>query len=307
VPPVAPSASDTPASASALAYFTGATEREVVTPGATPTPSPTPAATPIPGLAPGMIGIVRKTAASGSFTLAPAATRVCPPDTSCDAASELQRRPPLPTELAGVSLSINNAAAGLHFVSPTQINFVVPPGLAPLTGSTTYPVVINVIDGGASRIIRSAVQIVAAQPDIFSTTNGPGGRAVIGNATSPLTVGLGVMEPFTVTTTYVNNGQNVTEATKLRVLLTGVRGIPRSAITVRLVKADGTVTDIAPGDQIPTDPQIVDRMPGAFTLDFRLPSTLAGAGDVSIIIVVNTAGTTFTSRPVDTAPRFRIN
>jgi uncharacterized protein (TIGR03437 family) len=309
VPPAAPSANDTPASASALAYFTGATEREVVTPAAspTPTPSPTPAATPITGLAPGMIGIVRKTAASGAFTLAATSTNVCPPDTSCDAASELQRRPPLPVELAGVSLSVNNAAAGLYFVSPTQINFVVPRGLAPLTGSATYPVVINVVEGGASRTIRSVLQIVAAQPDIFSTTNGPGGRAVVGNATNPITSGLGVMEPFNVTTTYVSNGQNVTEATKLRVLLTGVRGIPRSAITVRLVKADGTATDIVPGDQIPTDPQIVDRMPGAVTLDFRLPSTLAGAGDVSIIVIVNINSLTFTSRPVDTAPKFRIN
>lgn len=310
VPPAAPAANDTLPTASALAYFTGATEREVVTPAAspTPTPSPTPAATPITGLAPGMIGIVRKTAASGEFALASSTTNVCPPATACDVASEFQRRPPLPVELAGVSLSINNAAAGLYFVSPTQINFVVPPGLAPLTGSATYPVVVNVVEGGVSRTIRSVLQIVAAQPDIFSTTNGPGGRAVVGNATNPLTVGLGMTEPFTVTTTYVNgSGQSVTEATRLRVLLTGVRGIPRNAITVRLVKADGTATDIAPGDQIPTDPQIVDRMPGAFTLDFRLPATLANAGDVSIIVIVNTGGLTFTSRPVDTAPKFRIN
>jgi uncharacterized protein (TIGR03437 family) len=303
VPPVAPPASDISAATSALAYFTGATAREVVTPAAspTPTPSPTPAATPITGLAPGMIGTVRKTAASGSFTLATAAA-------TNGGASESQHRPPLPVELAGVSLSINNAAAGLYFVSPTEIQFVVPPGLTPLAGSNTYPVVINVNEDGAVRTIRSVLHIVAAQPDIYSTTNGPGGRAVIGNATNPLTIGLGMPEPFNVTTTYVNGtGQTVTEATKLRVMLTGVRGIARSAFTVRLIKADGTATDIAPGDQIPTDPMIVDSMPGAFTLDFRLPATLAGAGDVSIIVLVGSGGTTFTSRPADTAPKFRIN
>jgi hypothetical protein len=48
-------------------------------------------------------------------------------------------------------------------------------------------------------------------------------------------------------------------------------------------------------------------MPGAFTLDFRLPASLAGAGDVSIIVIVNSGGATFASRPLDTAPRFRIN
>jgi hypothetical protein len=48
-------------------------------------------------------------------------------------------------------------------------------------------------------------------------------------------------------------------------------------------------------------------MPGAFTLDFRLPASLAGAGDVAITVIVNTGGLTFTSRPADTAPRFRIS
>ena len=43
---------------------------------------------------------------------------------------------------------------------------------------------------------------------------------------------------------------------------------------------------------------------GVFTLDFRLPATLAGAGDVAIIVIVNPPGTS--SRPADTAPRFNI-
>jgi uncharacterized protein (TIGR03437 family) len=302
VPP-APLAGDTTAATSALAFFTGATQREVVTPPATPTPtpSPVPSATPITALAPGMIGIVRKTAASGSFTLAAS-------EATAGGASESQRKPPLPVELAGVTLSVNNAAAGLYFVSPTEIQFVVPIGLAPLTGTTTYPVVININDGSAVRTVRSALQIVAAQPDIYSSTNGPGGRARIFNSTNPLNA-TGT-EPFTVTTTYVNgDGQNVTAPTKLRLVLTGVRTIiPRTAFTIRLVKADGTTTDIvSTGDQIPTDPMVIDGMPGAYTLDFILPASVAGAGDVSVIVIVNAGGLTFTSRPVDTAPKFRIN
>ncbi|HZG54359.1 MAG TPA: hypothetical protein VEZ40_19820, partial [Pyrinomonadaceae bacterium] len=56
VPSAAPNTTSTSVASTALTYFTGATEREVVTPAAspTPTPSPTPAATPVPGLAPGM-------------------------------------------------------------------------------------------------------------------------------------------------------------------------------------------------------------------------------------------------------------
>jgi len=250
--------------------------------------------TPITGLAPGMIGIVRAPAAEGSVRFAATA-------------SEAPRSPSLPVELGGVSLSVNNAAAGLYFVSPTEIQFVLPAALATQTGTNTSRVVININEGGAVRTVRSVLQIVPAQPDIYSSTNGPGGRAVISNVTNPL-LAMGTPEPFTVTTTYVNGqGQTVTEPTLLRVMLTGVRGIPRGAITVRLVRADGTITDIAPGDQIPRDPMAIDNLPGAFTLDFRLPATLAGAGDVSIIVSVNSGGQTLTSRPVETAPRFRIN
>jgi len=254
-----------------------------------------------------MIGMVRAPAAGGSVRFAAASARVCPPATACDAASELQHRPSLPVELNGVSLSVNNAAAGLYFVSPTEIQFVLPAALTAQTGTSTSPVVININEGGAVRTVRSVLQIIPAQPDIYSSTNGPGGRAVISNVTNPL-LATGMPEPFTVTTTYVNSqGQTVTEPTTLRVMLTGVRGIPRGAITVRLIRADGTATEIVPGDQIPRDPMAIDSMPGAFTLDFRLPATLSGAGDVSIIVSVTSGGLTFTSRPSETAPRFLIN
>jgi uncharacterized protein (TIGR03437 family) len=266
---------------------------------------PTPAPGVVTGLAPGMIGFVRTTSASPA-TLAPSEKRVCAADNpGCDAASESMHRPPLPVELNGVSLSVNGAAAGLYFVSPAEIQFVVPPGLAAQTAAATYNVVITVRSGATVRTVRTVLQVVAAQPDIFTSTNGPGGRAAVTNVTNPL-LSTGTPEPFTVTTTYTNSaGQPVTEATKLRLVLTGVRGIPRSAIIVRLTKSDNTTVDIT-GDQIPTDPQATD-MPGVFTLDFRLPAALAGAGDVAVTVVVNTGGATFTSRPADTAPRFRIN
>ena len=302
VVPPAPAASDTPAASSALVYLTGASRRDVGAPSAGPPPTPAP----VTGLSPGMIGFVRRTAQSPA--LSPVTKRICPVENpGCDAASESQRRPPLPVELAGVSLSVNGAAAGLYFVGPEEIQFVVPPGLATQTGTTTYPVVINIRgEGGAAvRTIRSTLQVPPAQPDIFTSTNGPGGRAAVTNVTNPL-LAVGTNEPFTVTTTFANaQGQTVTEATLLRLVLTGVRGVARANVTVRIVKADNTTVDIT-GDQIPRDPQATD-MPGVFTLDFRLPASLAAAGEVRVIVLVNVGGTTFASRPADTAPGFRIN
>lgn len=307
VPP-APLASDAPAASSALQFLTGASRREVTTPVASPSPTPTPSPAPVvvSGLAPGMIGFVR-TSATSTATLAPSVKGVCPADSpGCDAASESMHRPPLPVELNGVSLSINIAAAGLYFVSPAEIQFVVPPGLASASTTTgIFPVVITIRDGATVRTVRTVLQIVGAQPDIFTSTNGAGGRAVVTNVTNPL-LSTGTPEPFNVTTTFTNSaGASTTEATRLRLVLTGVRGVARTAITVRLTKSDNTTVDIT-GDAIPTDPQATD-MPGVFTLDFRLPATLAGAGDVAVTVVVAAGTTSFTSRPADTAPRFRIN
>ena len=258
-----------------ISLFTGASERPV----AVATPSPTPPA--VAGLAPGMLGIIRST------------TALAPSTQNADSASESLKRPPLPIELNGVSVSINSAAAGLYFVSAGQINFVVPPGLAANTGTNTYPLVIN--NNGTT--IRSTIQILAAQPDIGAQTNGFGSnRAVALNVTNPLIPG--TPEPFTVTTTYVNgSGATVTEPTKLAIFLTGVHNITDiTQITVRIGTTDLTGAAIVRITR--TD------MPGVDEIDVVLPASLAGAGDVPVIVTVSGGNA---SRPADTAPLIRIN
>jgi uncharacterized protein (TIGR03437 family) len=294
VPP-AGGATSTPAASSALTYFTGATQRQVVTPAAspTPTPSPTPAATPITGLAPGMIGIVRAPAAEGGVRFGTTTTRVCEPQTACDAASESHRRPSLPVELNGVSLSINNAAAGLYFVSPTEIQFVVPVGLAAQTAAATYPVIININEGGAVRSVRSVLQVVAAQPDIFTRSDAPT-RASVFNVTN-MTPMAEPANGFPVTTDVMGTAT----PTVLSIFLTGIRNVPVSAISVRI--GDRTLTGTTEiRSNTPTD------MPGVDQLNVQLRADLAGLGDQPLVVSVTIGGQTFTSRPADTAPRIRI-
>src|SRR5205823_1484156 len=101
----------------------------------------------------------------------------------------------------------------------------------------------------------------------------------------------------------------VTAPTKLRLFLTGVGGVPgvgASQITVRLTKvSDGTTTDITgTGTGTGIAALMATDRPGVSQLDFFLPATLAGAGDVAVTVIV-TGGNQ--SRPADTAPRFRIN
>ena len=119
--------------------------------------------------------------------------------------------PALPVELKGVSVSIRGAAAGMYSVSSSAISFVVPRGLP----AGVYPIVIN----NNGTVIRGNIAIVAAQPDIETSTNGPNGRAVICNVTNPTMSGC-LMEPFNVTSP---NASGSPVATVLELHLTGVR------------------------------------------------------------------------------------
>jgi uncharacterized protein (TIGR03437 family) len=279
------SPSITTESTGTISLFTGASMVPLVSPTATPTPTASPAASPVaspitppgfaPGLAPGELGVVQSNVA-----LAPSNAQV-----SNNNASYAKRSPALPIELNGVSMSINGAACGLYSVStsPAQISFVVPVGLAPNSGIDSYPVVIN----NNGTVIRGRVAIVAAQPDIFTDSNGPGGRAVVCNITNPITPSC-VMEPFNVTS---DDGTGTQVPTVLEIHVTGVRGTAAGSITVTI----GT-TVIVPSNVILLD------QPGFEEIDFTLPLGV-DRGDLPIVITVGTA----TSRPTASAPQVKIN
>jgi uncharacterized protein (TIGR03437 family) len=281
-----PAPSPTPATTAApVSFFTGASDRAVV-------PTPTPPQ--VSGLAPGMLGIARST-----LTLAPATVEV-----DRNNAHETQRRQPLPVELSGVTVTVSGSAAGLYFVAPNQINFVVPPGLP--ASATAAPVAI--FNNGS--LIRTSVLLNTAQPDIFTSTNGPGGRAAALNVTNPCITPPG--EPFPVTTTRpagsgttgdCTSAQTETAATQVMFLLTGVRNVTASNVTVRIGTTDITGTADPNTSPIRIGPS---NTPGFDQITVTLPATLAGAGDVPVIISVTVGGTTFTSRPADTAPRITI-
>jgi uncharacterized protein (TIGR03437 family) len=273
-PPVTP-----PDSGAVLSFFTQPSNFPVAV--ATPAPSPVPSPTPAPtagtialGLAAGEFAIVRSTVGLANSD---------PPQVG--SASETARRPILPVELDGVSVSINGAAAGLYFVGNTakQIDFVVPPGLG--TGLGT--VVIN----NNGTVFRGFVQIVPAQPDILNPpTNDAGGRAYVCNVTNTAISGC-VREPFKVMSV---DSTGASVSTVLEVHLTGVRGILPSETKVLI----GT-TEIVPTSVIRNI-----NMYGLDIITFTLPSTLV-PGDYPIIVTVTKAGT-FSSREATTAAKVQI-
>jgi hypothetical protein len=262
----------------AEAYFTGASLRPVGV--ASPTPTPSPSASPVtpgvvPGLSPGMLAVMR----FNGRQVFPAVTAV----------GDTRRTPSLPTELSGITLSINSAAAGLQTVSSRVITFQVPKGLNSVLAGTTFPVVLNI----RGRVLRGSVVLVPAQPDIFTTTNAEGGRAQVVNAFN------GTPEPFNVFTV---RPQDPRAPTILRIFLTGVAGVPLTTgvISVRIgsTTLTGTAIRVAP---------VETQTPGRYQLDVQIPSTLDNAGNVPIVVTVTLSGTVFSSRAEDTAPRISIN
>jgi len=294
-----PAPSPTPAASPApVSFSTGASNMPVVG----PSPAPTPPA--VSGLSPGELGIMRST-----LTLAPSTQQV-----DSNNAHEVFRRPPLPVELNGVSVSVggsvslsgatvpvSGAAAGLYFVSPGQINFVVPTGLA----NSSTPAPVTIFNNGS--VIRTSVLLNPVEPDIFTSTNGPGGRAAVLNVTNPCVAPTG--EPFKVTTTRPKDSGTTgnctstdteTVPTRLLILVTGLR--PPSGQAAAVTVTIGSTT-LATSSIISTGPSLT---PGFDQIIVELPASLAGAGDVPVIVSATVNGATFNSRPADTAPHITI-
>jgi hypothetical protein len=143
-------------------------------------------------------------------------------------------------------------------------------------------------------VYRSSITIVPARPDIFTfaPTATSVNRAQIFNATNTVLR----TEPFNVTTLRIRGGRRV--PTVLRVFLTGVNNVTAANISIRVGGTTLTGTQITSA--------AVLREPGVYSIDFTLPPTLQGAGDVPIIVSVTVNGVTYQSRLDDTAPRFRI-
>lgn len=269
--------SETP---STLSFATGASQRPVV--NESPSPSPTPTASPTPQTPPAVLGLSPGSLATVNFD-----SGINQPVVARTAVGSFDRRFNLPMELAGVTMTIGGVSVGLKRVSQRQITFVVPTGLGS-NFDIPFPVVIN--NNGVE--IKGEIIIVAARPDIFLREDVPPelNRARIFNATNRVLT----REPFDVRTLKYRGGRKV--PTVLRLYLTGVERVAGSAIVVTIgdTAIPGTISNAIPVE------------PGVYYIEFPLPASLEGAGDVPVVVSVLIQGNFFVSRLADTAPRVRI-
>ncbi len=156
----------------------------------------------------------------------------------------------LPTELGGCSVTVNGMPAMLHYVSPGQVNFIVPRQLGPGEAEVVFQ------EGG--RQIRGTMMIGPGGPGVFSFNS--------------MGLGLGAMlhgtmwrqGPFSVTTEGV--------ATAVAMFVTGLDLSAEPTVLVGGVPVEVMWFGEVPG------------YAGLQQINIRLPAAMAGAGMVPVAV-----------------------
>jgi uncharacterized protein (TIGR03437 family) len=178
---------------------------------------------------------------------------------------------PLPVVLAGTMVTVNGVPAPLFFVSPTQINFLLPPAVE--LGAAQI-----VVSNAAGSYALGTVEIVAAQPSLFTANaSGQGDAAALATAD-----GVNFQTPpFDV---LVNNRPNI-----LLLFGTGLR----RALADNPADANGVAEAVGVTIEGQTARVLYagaqGRLAGLDQLNIELPASLAGKGArrVEVLVMVN--------------------
>ncbi len=169
---------------------------------------------------------------------------------------------PLPTNISGTQVLINGAATGLFYVSPNQINFLMPQSAAGTVNVT--------VNGSNGERLEGSV-LTAPNPAIFtanSRANGAAAALVTGDGLSfqPVADSNGNPVPISV--------GNPGRPNYLILFGTGMR--TQGTVQVRIGGRDCHVTWSGPHSQLA----------GLDQINVQLPDSLRGVGTVSVIVTV---------------------
>jgi len=191
---------------------------------------------------------------------------------------------PYPTSLGSISLQVVDKngvlrLAQLLYVSPSQINYLIPAGTAP--GLTTT----NIVDA-AGNILSSTAQIQSVSPGLF-TANGNGQGVVSATAyrlvdlviSAPVIVYQCLDVPGTCLSVPINLG--VDSPVSVTFYTTGLRGRSSdAAVSVSIGGQSVAVRSITSGD----DSSVAA---GLDAILVGLPLSLRGSGEVDVVISVD--------------------
>ncbi len=179
---------------------------------------------------------------------------------------------PLPTTLGGVSIDVTDSAnalgmASLFYVSPNQINFVVPDGTK--TGTATVKII-----GGSSSPISTTVQVATVAPGLF-TANGAG----VGVAAA-IAIRRIIGTPDDQVPVYQSIGVELGPDAMvfLELFGTGIRG--RSSLAHVTATIGGENVDV-----LFAGPQ--GQFPGLDQVNLSLPQGLHARGETDVVLTVD--------------------
>jgi len=198
------------------------------------------------------------------------------------AGTQVASTPPLPMELAGVSLKVKDGAGTerlvpLFFVSPTQINFQIPPGSAVGLGGMI------VMDGGMVTA-AGVIEIAGVSPGLFSAdASGRGLAAAV--ALRVKADGTQSYEPIarfdTVQDRLVAAPIDLGPSTdEIFVLFYGTGWKFRSALSAVSCAIGGVSSEVLYAGEAP-------GFVGLDQINARLSRSLAGRGEVNVLISVD--------------------
>lgn len=192
---------------------------------------------------------------------------------------------PLPTSLGGVTLNVRDAlgterAAPLFYVSPTQINFQIPPGTS--EGSAILNVLLN-----NTAVGQGTANIVAVAPGIFTANVSGQGIpvAIIQRVKADGTQEFDLVAQYDGSQWVMRSIDlgAAGDTVYLQLYGTGIRN--RSSVSAVTVTIGGVTTTLDPAKF-----EYAGPAPGFAGLDqvnVILPRSLAGRGDVALILSVN--------------------
>lgn len=197
------------------------------------------------------------------------------------AAADVAGTQPPPQTLDGVTLTVTDSAgntrnADLMYVAPSQINFVVPAGMA--AGAATF----TIMNGGATPLTTTAA-IQSVAPTLFSMSgDGRGVAAAIGiqvqtanpQAQSPVAVFQCASSGCTSTPI----GLSASSTVYLSLYGTGIRN--RTSLANVTVNIKGTNVPV-----LYAGPQ--SSFEGLDQVNIALPPSLAGSGEVNVVLTVD--------------------
>jgi uncharacterized protein (TIGR03437 family) len=123
---------------------------------------------------PGRVDVINYSGFVGTFPIAPGSIASAYGAFGTVATTSASSLSPMPTELAGIGLFVNNVAAPLYFVSSAQINFVVPAA----TAAGRHAVEVR---RGQTVVARGSVAVYDIGPGLASSDTSPTRQGIIQN------------------------------------------------------------------------------------------------------------------------------